>query len=123
LIDAVVRARAAYEQSVRELVPLLTLISIEALAEVLPGAHALAVRGEVNEDWLPILRIQRVLDADGAVLFDADVGHDVPSVEELIDEVNVEYLDLLLDVTGDEFMGSKMLHRAPRSGPAPGSAI
>ena len=32
-------------------------------------------------------------------------GHDDPEVEAAIDEVNTEYLDLLLDLTGDTYMG------------------
>jgi predicted oxidoreductase len=63
----------------------------------------------MNEDSLRILRMQQVLDASGHVLYDTEVGHDDESVEMAIDEVNVEYLDLLLDLTGDEFMGSQIL--------------
>lgn len=115
LIDSFSRARVAYEQSVRELIPLLTQISVETVADVLPGARELALNGEMNEDWLPILRIQRVLDTSGRVLFDVDVGHDGELVEERIDEVNAQYLDLLLDVTGDEFMGPKTIGAASTS--------
>ncbi len=70
-------------------------------------ASELEVLGDFNEDWLPILRIQRVLDADGIVLFDIETGADDQTVEAMIDEVNIEYLDLLLDLTGDDFMGAK----------------
>jgi hypothetical protein len=45
----------------------------------------------------------------GRVLYDAEVGHDDESVEKVIDEVNVECLDLLPDLTGDEFMGSQTI--------------
>jgi hypothetical protein len=109
LIDPSRLARAAYERSVIELIPLLTDMAVESVAEVLPGASELSVRGEMNEDCLRLLRIQRVLDSAGQVLYDAEVGHDDESVEQVIDEVNVEYLDLLLDLTGDEFMGSQTL--------------
>lgn len=109
LIASFGRARSAYEESVRDLIPLLMEMAIESVADGLPGARELAVHGEMNEDWLPILRIQRVLDADGTALFDVNTGHEDAAVEELIDEVNVEYLDLLLDLTGDEFMGSKTI--------------
>lgn len=33
------------------------------------------------------------------------------SVEDAIDDVNVEYLDLLFDLTGDQFIGSQTIER------------
>jgi hypothetical protein len=66
------------------------------------------VLGAMNEDWASVLRIRRVLDASSGVLFDVTVGAD-PEVEEVIDEVNVEYLDVLLDLTGDRYMGEHLL--------------
>jgi hypothetical protein len=111
LVGQYKRAMAEYEQRVAALGPLLIRMAIETVADVLPGAQALKVFGEINEDWLPILRIQQVLDAKGRVLFDVEEGHDDRRVEDTIDKVNAEYLDLLLDVTGDEFMGLKMIER------------
>lgn len=65
--------------------------------------------GRVNEDWIPTLRIQLVLDENGRVLFDVAVGHDNRAVEDMIDEVGTEYLDLLLDITGDDYMGPQSI--------------
>jgi hypothetical protein len=76
------------------------------VAEVLPGAAHLEAVGEVNEDWIPTLRIERVLLASGEVLFDASAGHPDRAVEDAIDMVNVEYLDVLIDIAGDDYMGS-----------------
>lgn len=84
-------------------------LAIETLGDVLPGAARVEVRGEFNEDWLRTLRIRRVLSADGAVLFDAEEGHDDPQVEAAIDHVDTEYLDLLLDLTGDTYMGASTI--------------
>ena len=42
----------------------------------------------------------------GTVLFDADVGHPDRAVEDAVDAVNIEYLDVLIDLTGDEYMGA-----------------
>lgn len=50
-----------------------------------------------------------MLSADGGVLFDVDEGHDDPRVEAAIDEVSTEYLDLLLDLTGDTYMGASVI--------------
>ena len=52
---------------------------------------------------------RRVLDESGTVLFDVAFGHDDERVEALIDEVGVEYLDLPLDLTGDDYMGEREL--------------
>ncbi len=79
-------------------------LAIGTLVDVLPGALVVEVHGEFNEDWLRTLRVRRVLAADSTVLFDVEVGHDDHRVEAAIDEVNTEYLDLLLDLTGDAYM-------------------
>ena len=84
-------------------------LAIETLADVLPGASAVEVHGEFNEDWLRTLRIRRVLAADSTVLFDVEEGHDDPRVEAAVDEANTEYLDLLLDLTGDTYMGGSTI--------------
>ncbi len=85
------RARDAHSRAVRALVPALVRMALESMAEVLPGARELEVLGRVTEDWIPTLRIQRVLDVDGRVLFDVAVGHDDRAVEDMIDEVGIEY--------------------------------
>jgi hypothetical protein len=95
------RARDRHRQAGAELVPLVEEIAMESIRDVLPGAVRLEVHGEVNEDWAPTLRIRRVVGSDGAVLFDSAVGHADEQVEAMVDEVGVEYLDLLLDLTGD----------------------
>lgn len=84
-------------------------LAVETLVDVLPGAAAVEMHGEFNEDWLRTLRIRRVLSGDGAVLFDVEQGHDDPRVEAGIDDVNTEYLDLLLDLTSDTYMGKSVM--------------
>jgi hypothetical protein len=86
-------------------------MALTNISDVLPGAHELEMVGRINEDWIPTLRIQRVLDKNGAVLFDIGFGHDARLVEEMIDEVNTEYLDLLLDLTGDDYTGTRTIDR------------
>lgn len=105
------RARAEHDRVSRALIPLVERVAVDTIADVLAGTHTLEVHGEINEDWLAILRIQRVLDADGGVLFDIESGHDDRVVEDAIDTVNTEYLDLLVDLTGDEYMGTKTIER------------
>ena len=65
--------------------------------------------GETNEDGLDILRIQRVLNAQGDVLYDIERGHPDRAVEDRIDHVGSEYLDQLLDITYGEFFGEHVL--------------
>jgi hypothetical protein len=92
-----------HDDARRALVPLLEQMAIETIAEVLPGAARLEAVGELNEDWIPILRVVRALTESGGVLFDAVRGHPDRAVEDAIDRVNVEYLDVLIDVTGDAY--------------------
>lgn len=84
-------------------------LAFQTIADVLPGAARIEVRGEINEDWLPILRIQRVLSGAGDVLFDVAEGYDDRRVGDAIDRVNIDYLDLLIDLTGDLYLGNHTL--------------
>ena len=95
----------------RTLAELCERLTTETLVDLLPGASVIELRGEVNEDLLRTLRVRRVLTGDGTVLFDAGEGHDDPQVESAVDEVNTEYLDLLLDLTGDTYMGRSAVER------------
>ncbi len=103
------RARDAHSRAVRALAPVLVRMALESIADVLPTTHELEVLGRINEDWIPTLRIQRALDLNGRILFDVAVGHDDRAVEDMIDEVGTEYLDLLLDITGDDYMGAQSI--------------
>ncbi len=113
LIEALDAAQQRHSEAVAELVPLLIEMALATVTEVLPGATVLETEGEMNEDWLFALRIQRVLDANGGVLYDINLGHDDPEVENRIDEVGFEHLDL----TGDAYLGRKTIERPaePRS--------
>lgn len=117
LIEAFDAAQERHSEAVADLVPLLIEMALSTVAEVLPGAQVLETEGEMNEDWLFTLRIQRVLDADSGVLYDIDAGHDDPEVENRIDEVGFEYLDLLLDLTGDDYLGRKTVTRLAGTSP------
>jgi hypothetical protein len=96
----------------REIDARLAVLATEAtgamLQSVLPGATSAVVFGAMNDDGALVLRIRRVLDANGGVLFDVTVGAE-REIEDVIDEADVEYLDMLLDLTGDRFMGEHVL--------------
>ncbi len=109
LVTEFKRTRDQWNALEEALAPLAERIAVETVADVLPGATVIEMRGETNEDWLRILRIQRVLSDTGDVLFDVTEGHDDRRVEDAIDEVNHEHLDLLLDLTGDRYMGSSAI--------------
>lgn len=104
-------AQQRHTEAVAELAPLLVEMALATVAEVLPGADTLETEGEMNEDWTFTLRIQRVLDADGRVLYDVIAGHEDPEVDSTIDEVGLDYLDLLLDITGDDYLGRQAIGR------------
>ena len=111
LIAAFDAANERHTAAVADFVPLLVEMALVSIAEVLPGASALVTEGEMNEDWVFTLRIQRVLDAGEEVLYDVSAGHEDPEVEATIDEVGVDYLDLLLGLTGDEYLGRQTVMR------------
>lgn len=116
LIAAFAAANQRHTAAIAEVVPLLVKMALATVAEVLPGAEVFETEGEMNEDWAFTLRIQRVLDADGDVLFDIGVGHDDPEVETTIDEVGVDHLDPLLDLTGQDYLGRKTISRIDAGG-------
>ena len=64
-----------------------------------------------NGTYWVVQRDAKGIPVNAVVLYDTTGGHDDPTVEKAIDEVGVEYLDLLLDLTGDDFLGSKRLGR------------
>jgi len=105
LIESFDGARARHAAAVAELVPLLVEVAFALVTEVLPNADVLVVRGEMNEDWAFTLRVQRVLDRDGGVLYDVGIGCEDPAVEDTTDQIGVDYLDLLMHLTGDEYLG------------------
>ena len=98
-------ALSHHQASLDELASLSRQLAVATLAEVLPGTSVIEALGQLDEDWVPRLRIQRVLDEDGRTLFDIDVGHPDRAVEDTVDLVDIEYLDVLIDLAGDEYMG------------------
>jgi hypothetical protein len=105
LIEAFDAACARHSAAVAELVPLLIEMTFEFVTEMLPRADVLVVQGEMNEDWAFTLRVQCVLDRQGGVLYDIEIGHADPAVEDTIDQVGVDYLDPLMHLTGDKYLG------------------
>lgn len=107
--DAVVTARRVHADAVVALASALIAGSLAEVADVLPGAVSLEVLGETNEDGLDILRIQRVRNAQGDVLYDIAAGHPDRFVEDRIDHVGAEYLDQLLDITYGQYFRTHVL--------------
>jgi len=103
------RARGAHADAVAALVPALIASALAEVVEVLPGASSLEVLGETNEDGLDTLRIQRVRNAAGDLLYNIDTGHPDRGVEDRIDHVGSEYLDQLLDITYGSYFGIHVL--------------
>ncbi len=111
LLDALRAANARHAAAVAEFIPLLIGVALATIGDVLPGAEVLETKGEMNEDWAFTLRIQRVLDRDGTVLYDVTVGDDDRRVEDTVDTVEHEYLDVLLDLTGEDYFGFQEITR------------
>jgi hypothetical protein len=93
-----------FAAAAERLVPVLEEIAIATVRDALPAARRLEVLGEMNEDWAWTLRVQRVLDVDGTALFDIAAGGD-DELEDLMHEVGVDYLDMLLEITGEVYFG------------------
>ena len=98
-------ARARHERASVELERLTIRMAIESLADVIPKAATVVAFGDVDENGIPRLRTQRVLASDGSVLFDVDARHADRSVEDAIDDVDVELLDVLVDLRPDAYSG------------------
>ena len=105
------RARAVHTMTVDALIPLLIASALAEVAEVLPGAASLVALGEINEDGLSTLRIQRVISADDEILYDVEAGHPDAVVEDAVDRAGTEYLDQLLDITYGQYFGTNVLER------------
>ncbi|MGH9116692.1 MAG: hypothetical protein ACRD0A_02080 [Acidimicrobiales bacterium] len=71
-------------------------------------AYRSAREAHRRADWVPTLRILRVIALEGRVLYDAAVVAD-DEIEDMIDDVGIEYLDVLLDLTGDDYMGAQSI--------------
>lgn len=104
LIERHRAAVAGFTAAVGRLRPVLEAIAVAAVQDVVPAAARLEVLGEMNEDWAWTLRIQRVLDVDGAVLFDSAIGG-AAGLEDHLHEVGIDYLDLLLQISGEDYLG------------------
>jgi hypothetical protein len=85
-------------------------MAIETTADAIPGATRLEVLGEMNEDWAYTLRVQRVLDEEGRAIYGAGSSSD-PTVEAAIVEAELNYLDTLLDITGEDYIGRHVVER------------
>lgn len=70
LMEAFRRAHEAHTAATQALVPLLARMVLETMRMSYREWARLEVLGELNEDWLQTLRIQRVLDHGGVVLFE-----------------------------------------------------
>ena len=96
---------ARFNDDSQVLASLAERVALNEIRTALPGARVVEVRGWMNEDWIRVLRVRRVRDADGTLLFDAEAGAEA-DLEDTLHEIGTEYLDLLLDLSGDTYMGA-----------------
>lgn len=105
-------ARERYAAAAVELEEQLVRMALTTLAEVLPGAETIDAVGSCDGDLIPTLRIQRVRSVEGEVLFDVDRGHPTHAVEDAVDRVDIEYLDVLIGIAADRYMGAVTIARS-----------
>lgn len=105
-------ARERHDTAAVDLQDQLVRMALLTLADVLPGTASIDAVGSYDEDLIPTLRIQRVRSVEGEVLFDVDRGHPTRAVEDAVDRVDIEYLDVLIDLTGDRYIGAVTIARS-----------
>lgn len=103
------RARDAQANAVEALVPALIARALAEVAEMLPGTTSIEVLRETNEDGPDTLRVQRMRNAAGDVLYDIDTDHPDLAVEDRIDHVGYKDLDQLLGITYGTYFGAHVL--------------
>jgi hypothetical protein len=109
VVERYERLLSEYHQSAARLVDALQAMAIARVRDALPSAHRLELAGEMSENGVPTLRVLRVLGPDAGVLFDALDPRRDPRVEDVIDVVGVDHLDLLRDLTGDQYVGRQVV--------------
>lgn len=108
--EAAVRAEfeavlAQYTATGERLAFLAERVALAKVRTLLPAAAVVEVHGWMNEDWLKVLRIRSVRSAAGSSLFDVEADAE-PEIEDALHEIGTELLDLLVDLTGDNYMGT-----------------
>lgn len=103
--DAALARYTADAERLAELAERLAMAEVRAL---LPDAAVGVVHGWMNEDWLKVLRIQRVRSVTEEILFDVETGAEA-EIEDALHEIGTELLDLIVDLTGDTYMGTQEL--------------
>ncbi len=101
-------ALAQYTAIGDRLASLTEQVALADVRAVLPDAAVVEVHGWTNEDWLKVLRIRSVRSATGTTVFDVEAGAE-PEIEDALHEIGTELLDLLVDLTGDTYMGTHEL--------------
>lgn len=96
-------ARTAYHAAAHEYEAAIYNHVGTLVRERFPTAAKANVYGTVNEDGTPVLRVVTIVDAEGKVL--AAVDEPEEAWEDFIDELDTEYLDVLIDLTGDDYLG------------------
>jgi len=101
-------ALARYTADAQRLAELAERLAMAEVRAVVPGAAVVVVHGWMNEDWLKVLRIRGVRSATDEVFFDVEAGAE-PEVDDALHEIGSDLLDLLVDLTGDAYMGTHEL--------------
>lgn len=108
-------ALARYSSDAERLAELAERLAMADVRAVLPGAAVVVAHGWMNEDWLKVLRIQRVRSVTEEILFDVETGAEA-EIEDALHEVGTELLDLIVDLIGDTYMGTQEFEVEPLVG-------
>lgn len=101
------QTREAYYRARNEYALTLERMAAEAILELFEKADSVVLQGEDSYDSGPILRIQRILDNAENVLWDVEDPDE--DFEDQLSEIEHEFLDALIDITGDDWYGENSL--------------
>jgi hypothetical protein len=90
------------------LVPLLKRMAVATVRGRWPDAKELELHGEYDADWIPDSGFS-ALSPSTVTCCTTERRFADDGVDRMIDEVGREYLDLLLDLTGDDFIGEQSI--------------
>lgn len=102
--DAYESALRSYRQAQAALEVALMEMASSAIGRAVPAATSVEVQGELNLDGAWTLRISRILGPAGEVLV-GPLGECDASIVEVLEEIETDFLDALMDATGNRLVG------------------
>lgn len=114
------QARTVFHRSTNEFAQWLEYMPFADLDEAGFWAVTIEVHGDMDEDFNNVLRVQRIVGPAGVVIFDVDDPSE--ALEDLVGEIESDYLHWLVDLSPGDWMNDNVLER-PTSEPTTAGPI